>query len=103
MHRKTDRNCFQRQRIAYRRRCILARHNLLTDRQPFRRDDITLFSVCICNKRDVRTTIRIVLNSLDRSWDTVLIALKVNHTILSFVSAALMTYRNTSTLTATTI
>ena len=101
MNGETDRNCRQRKCIANSRRCIFARHNLLPNSQALGSNDVALFAVSISNQSDVCAAERIILNRLDSSRNTVLVTAEVNFTILSLVTATLMTYRDTSACATT--
>ncbi|OQV66841.1 hypothetical protein AK51_34095 [Serratia nematodiphila DZ0503SBS1] len=76
--------------------------NLVTSFQAFRRQDVTAFAVFVQNQRDVRGTVRIVLQTLNHSRDTVFVALEVNQTIMLLVATTDMTGGDTAIVVTTT-
>jgi hypothetical protein len=51
----------------------------------------------------MRATVRIVLEALNLARDAILIALEIDNAVTLFVSAALMTNRDTTVVIATTL
>ena len=100
VHRKTDGNETERQRVADRRSRRFARHDLLSDLQTLRRDDIALVAVGIIHEGDICAAVRIVFDRFYRTGNTVFIAFKIDVSILPFVSAALMAHGNPSAASA---
>ena len=87
--RRTDRNVADRQRVTSTDRRFGTGHQLLTDGDTLRSNDVTAFAVCVQNQRDVRATVRIVLKTLDLRRDTVLIATEIDDTIVMLVTTTL--------------
>ena len=56
-----------------------------------RRENVSLFAVRIEQKRDVRRSVRIVLDGLYGCFDAVFISLEIYDTVLSLIAAAVMT------------
>ena len=65
-----------------------AREHLIAYVQAYGREDVPLFAVCICKKRDVRRTVGVVLNGLNRCGDAVFVALEIYYPVFDLVAAA---------------
>src|ERR1700752_4839758 len=65
VNRRTNRDVADRQRVACADRSFRTRHQLLTNRHALRSDDVATFAVCVHDQRDVRATVRIVLEAFD--------------------------------------
>ena len=67
------------------------RKHLVAYRKSDGRENVSLFAVCISEKRDVRRPVGVVLNGLNRCGYTVLITLEIDYSVFGFVAAADMT------------
>gem|GEM_PF-6598495 len=103
MNCKTNRNRFQRKCITNRRSCIFAGHNLLSNSQSFRSNNIPLVTICIENQRNISTAVRVIFNCFNSSRNTMLITFEIYDAVTAFMTTALMAYRNTTTSTAATM
>ena len=95
---ETYRNCVEWKCISNCWSCIFTRHDLLTNCKLLWSNNVTLFTISVCNQSNVCTAEWIVFDCLYCSRNTVLIASKVDFTILSLVTATLVTNGNTSAL-----
>src|SRR5512146_1886583 len=87
----TDRDVAQRQRIAGFDRRFRAAHQLCTGGNALGRQDVAAFAVCIHQQCQVCATVRVILQTLDRGRDIVLVALEIDETVMFLVPAAHMT------------
>ena len=81
-------NVGQGKRITYLRRCVSPRHQGCTNLQSIRSNNITFFTISIEKQCDTSRTVRIVLNCLHYSWNTILLSLEVDNTIFFLVTTA---------------
>src|SRR5437764_8470932 len=65
-----------------------AAHHGLADFESGGRDDVSLLAVQICDERDVRRAVRVVLDLRDATGYARLVALEVNDAVEAFVAAA---------------
>ena len=68
-----------------------ARKHFVTDVKTYGREDVSLLAVRISEQSDMRGPVRVVLYTLNRCGDTVLIALEVYNSVFRSVAAAYMT------------
>src|SRR5204863_9563876 len=67
---------------------LLARHDRRADRETVRREDVALLAVHIVEQRDVRGSVRIILNRGNLRGNPALVALEVDVAILLLVASA---------------
>ena len=82
VHHRADRNVPQRHRRARLDRRLAPGADLIARRDALRSQDIAPLAVGVQDQRDVRGTVRVVLESLDDRRDTVLVAAEVDQAIL---------------------
>src|SRR5579863_10531971 len=92
--RRTDRNVADRQRVACLDRRFRTGQQLLAHHQALRRDDVAAFAVGVQHERDVRATVRVVLETLDLGRNAVFRATEINDAVMLLVTAALMARRH---------
>src|SRR5271168_141801 len=85
---RADRDGGERHRIARLDVDSCARHDLVADRQPLRRDDIGLLAVGVTDQRDEAGPVRVVFHPLDLADDVELATLEIDDAIGLLVSAA---------------
>src|SRR6266511_3212646 len=95
-----DGNVPQRQAVAGLDRRVRAVHELRTDGQAARRDDVTALAVGVKEEREMRASVRIVLEPFDLGGDAVLVAAKVDHAVVPLVPAALMPHGDVAVIVA---
>src|SRR5215468_3482548 len=83
-----DGNGLQRHGVAWLDVGALARHDLIADLQPLRRQDIALLAVLVADQRDERGPVRIVFQPLDGRRHVELAALEVDQPDAALVPAA---------------
>ena len=103
MNRGTHRDRAQRQRIARLDRRIFAADDLAAGTQAFGREDIAALAVGVFDQRDVRTAVRVVLEALYSTRNTVLVAAKIDNAVTLLVTAALVTNRDPTLVVATAL
>src|SRR3984957_14024289 len=82
VYRGTDRKMPQGHRIARLHRRIGAAAHFITGGHALGGDDVAAFAVGVQHQRDVRGTVRIVFDTLDRAGNAVLVALEVDDAVL---------------------
>src|SRR5215469_7349937 len=92
--RRTDRNVADRQRVACTDRRFRTRHQLRANRHALRRDDVAALAVCVKNQRNVRATVRVILETLHLRGDAILRTTEIDHTVVLLVTATLVTRRD---------
>jgi len=83
----TNGDVLQRKSITNFRSSFSARHQRLTDLQSVGSNNITFFAVSVEEESDASRTIRIVLNRLHDSGNTIFLSLKVDKAIFLLVTA----------------
>ena len=96
-----ERNLGKREAVANARFRRIAAHDLHTDEETFRSDDIALDAVLVNEERNTRRPVRIVLDGIYCRDHSVLIASIIDETNVSLVPAAAMTYGNYTLIIAT--
>src|SRR4030065_222173 len=76
------------------------RHDLGTPLDALGRDDVAAFAVLVQHQRDVGAAVRVVLETLDLAWNTVLVAQEIDYAIMTLVRTAAVTYANTAGVVA---
>src|ERR1017187_5907756 len=90
VHDRSQRNVLQRKRIADQNVGFGSAHDLLSDLQANRLDDVALLAIRVVNQRDARAAVRIVLNGRDSGRDAVLVTLEVDQAKVLLVASALV-------------
>src|SRR5690606_23279132 len=101
MHRGAYRNAPDRQRIARLDGRFVAAHDRRARLYSFRREDVTALAIRVLDQRKMGAAVRIVLQPLDDTRDTVLVALEIHHAVTLLVTAALVPDRNATAVVAT--
>ena len=70
--------------------------------EAFRREDVAAFAVRVLDQRDMRAAVRIVLEALYNTWNTVLVPLEIDDAITLLVTTATMTHRDAAIVVAAT-
>src|SRR5690606_11050631 len=91
VHRRTDRDVAQRQRVARLDRRIVARDHLVARLQALGGDDVAALAVDIAQQRDVRGAVGVVLDPLHARRDAFLVALEVDDAVMLLVATAHVT------------
>jgi hypothetical protein len=94
VHRGTDRDAAQWQRIAGLDRRVFTADDRRTCLETFGRENVTALAIGIFDQCNVRAAVRIVLEPLDNAGNAVLVALEINKAIKLLVPAALVTHRD---------
>jgi hypothetical protein len=89
-----DRNISQRQSITRLDWGIRTTDNLRPYRNPLGSDNVTTLTIDVAEQGKMRAPIRIVLDALNLGRDTILIAAKINDTIMLLMTTTLMTHRD---------
>src|SRR5690606_18617102 len=84
----TQRDVAQRQAVTGFDRRIDARQQLITSAHALRRDDVATLTVGILQQRDVRSTVRVVFDTLDDGRNAILVAAKIDQTVMLLVTTA---------------
>ena len=63
----------------------------VADLQTFRSEDVAFFTICILQQCDAAGTVWIVFNGCDFSRNAIFISLEIDDSVLTFMSAALVT------------
>ena len=66
-------------------------------------DDVSTLTICIANQGDVRRTVRVILDTLDLGWNSILGTAKVNNTIVMLVTTTFMASRDVTVVIATSV
>ena len=104
VNQRTERNLGKSQSIANLGGNTITRHDSLTDFQTLRAEDITLLTVCVENKSNTGSTIRVVFDSLHDCGNTVLVSLEVDEAIQLLMATAQIAHGHlTLVVTATTL
>src|ERR1700754_157417 len=90
VNRRTDRNVTDRQRVACTDRRFGTGHQLLPNRHALRSDDVATLTICVQHQRDVRATVRVVLETLDLRRNAVLGATEIDDAVVLLVTTALV-------------
>src|SRR5437764_2365931 len=85
---RPQRNVSDRQRVSGKDVRLRAAHHGLADFESSGRDDVSLLAVEVRHERDVRRTIRVVLDLRDATGHARLVALEVNDSVEALVAAA---------------
>src|SRR5690606_26260289 len=88
VHRGTDRDVAQRQRVAGADRGVVAGDHLVARLQALRRDDVAALTVDVNQQRDVRGAVGVVLDPLHARRDAFLVALEVDDAVMLLVATA---------------
>src|SRR5688500_12686822 len=88
----TDRDILERKRVAGFDRRFRPRVELCAFRHALCGNDVTAFTVCIAQKRQMRAAVRIVFDAFHPSRDPVLVALEIDDAIVLLVPAAFVTH-----------
>jgi len=88
---RTDRNVADRQSITSLDRRFRTTDQLIADSNALRSDDVLAFAVRIAQQSNVRSTVRVVFDTLDLGDDTVLVATEVDNAVMLLVAATDMT------------
>src|SRR4051794_37090062 len=102
VHRRTDGDVPQRQRVAGADLRALAALQHVADRDTGGGDDVALLAVAVVQQRDARVAVRVVLDRRDLGGDTVLVALEVDDAVALLVTAAAVTRRHAAVRVAAT-
>ena len=103
MDSRTDGDVLQRKSIANFDIRLWTGFDHVADLQTIRRKNVTLLAVHIVEKSDACTAVWIVFDRSNARRNAVLRALEVNHTIKALMTAALMTYGETTLLIAAAV
>ena len=101
VNQRTERNFAQVKRVAQIGRDILAGNHLLAYLKTLGRQNISLFTIGVCQQSDTCRTIGIVFNGFYDSGYLILFAFKVNDTVLSFMTTADITHGSVTLVIAT--
>ena len=88
MHRAADRDVAQRHAVTNRDWRIDPGADLVARLHACRRDNIATFAVCILDQRDMRGTVRIVLETFHETGHAILVTLEVNDAETLLVTTA---------------
>jgi hypothetical protein len=102
MHNRTNGYISQWQTVTRFDSRITTALDRITSAQALGRNDVTSFTVGIKHQRDMRSPIRIMLNALNETTDTILVTLEINNAVMLFVTTATMARRYTTGVIATT-
>src|SRR5690606_27467646 len=83
---RTQRDVTQRQAIASLGRRVDAGQQLIACAHALGRDDVATLTVSVLQQRNVRGTVRVVFDALDDGRDAILVATKINQTVVLLVS-----------------
>src|SRR6478672_1725964 len=86
MHRGADRDIANRQAVARLDRRFRAIHQLVTNGDALRRDDVLTLAIGIAQQCDMRGAVRIVFDTLDLGGDAILVATKIDDAIVLLVT-----------------
>src|SRR5690606_7793024 len=100
MHDRTDRHRRKRHSVARLHVDALASHNLVTDSQTLRSQDIGQLTIIVLDQRDESGAVRVVLKTLNRCRNVELATLEVDQTIRTLVAATNEASRNTTVVVA---
>jgi hypothetical protein len=102
MYRATQRDIAQRQAIASLDWRVIARDKNISSSYFRGRDDVTALAVCVKEKRNCGSTVRIVLQALDLGCYPILASTKIDYAILLLVTTTSMTSSNSTGIVTTT-
>ena len=102
MNEGADWNVLQPKRITGLNRGVGTRLNRITDLASSGRQNVAPLSVGIQHKSEMSTPIRVILDTLYATGDTVFVSLEIDDAIVAFVSASLVSRRDATEVIATT-
>ena len=102
MHDSTYRYVAQGQTVTRLDGGIAAALDRITCTQTLGRDDVTTLTIRVQNQRNMRSPVRIVLNALNATADSIFITLEVNYAIVLFMTTTTMTRSYTTGVISTT-
>src|SRR5690606_21460781 len=88
MHGRTHRNIAQRQAIAGPARPVSTGKQPIARHHALGRNDVATLTVGILQQRDVRGTVRVIFDALNDGWNAILVATKVDQTVMLLVTTA---------------
>ena len=94
--RATDRNVTQRQGVTRLDRRLGTGYDLIASAHTLGCDDVATLAVSIFQQSDVRSTVRIVFDTLNGGWNAILVATKIDQTVMLLVTAPAMTRGDTA-------
>src|SRR5690606_16311979 len=84
----TQRDVAQRQAVAGLDRSIHTRQQLIASTDTLGSDDVTTLAIGILQQRNVRSTVRVVFDTLDDGRNAILVATKIDQTVMLLVATA---------------
>jgi hypothetical protein len=102
VHEGTDRNVFQPKGITGLDRGVGTRLDRITDFAPSGRQNVAPLSVDIQHESEMSTPIRVILDTLYATSDTVLVSLEIDDPVVAFVSATLVSRGDAAVVITTT-
>src|SRR5690554_1588031 len=96
----THRNVAQRQAVASLDRRVGTRHQLIASSHTLGRDDVATLAVGVLQQSNVSGTVRIVFDTLNGGGNAILVATKIDQTIVLLMTAPTMT-RGDATIVVT--
>src|SRR5262245_28051979 len=94
MNRRTQRHILERHAVANVGRGRRTIFQLVASLNTLRSNDVPLLTVVVMQQRNIGTAIGIVLHRMNSSCNAILVALEVNHSKSTLVSATAMPSRN---------
>ena len=91
VQKRSNRNLFKLERIAGFDVRAVASSDHIPDVDPNRRQNVTLFTVGVMQKRNTRATVGVILDREDRGRNAEFVALEVNDAVQALVAAAATT------------
>jgi len=101
VNRSTDRHATQGQAVTGLDGRFRTRHDLSAGGNALGCNDITTLTIGVQHQCDICTAIRIILQTLDTTGDTILVALEINNPIVLLVTTAFMTSGDTTLILTT--
>jgi hypothetical protein len=102
VHHGTYRDIAQRQAVAWLDSRITTTLYYITGTQALGCNDVSPLTIRVQNQRDMRGTIRIMLDSLNATINTIFITFKIDNAVMLLVTTTYMTRGDTARIIATT-
>src|SRR4029079_6484427 len=103
VHQRADRNVPERQRVARLDRRFRARLQLRARAEALGRDDVAALAVGVEQEREVRASVRVIVQALDLGVDAVLVAPEIDQAVVLLVAAALVAHRDAALVVAAAV
>src|SRR5690606_21177515 len=102
MNGRTHRNIAQRQAVASLDRRVGTGNQLIARHHALGRDDVATLAIGIQQQRDVRSTVRVILDALNNGRNAILVATKIDQTVMLLVATANVASGDTTVVVTTT-